>query len=88
MEKKKEEKPAYKKDYLYMAYRGKEYLWLAFAAISIIMTISELVTRKEGETNEGAWYFLGLTFLSGLFYSFNRYRRIKFEKRAQEAEKK
>ncbi len=85
--KKQEEKPAYKKDYLYMAYRGKEYLWLTFAVISVIMTIYEIVTRKEGEGNEGALYFVGLTFLSGLFYSFNRYRRIKFEKREEEKNK-
>jgi hypothetical protein len=81
MTKQKEEKPAYKKDYLYMAYRAKEYLWLGFAILSIILSIYELVTA---ETREEAMYFIGLTFLAGIFYSFNRYRRIRFEKRAQE----
>ena len=79
----KENTPAYKKDYLYKAYRAKEYLWLAFAIISIVISIYQLITG----TREEALYFVALTFLSGLFYSFNRYRRIKFEKREQEKNK-
>lgn len=81
MSKQKEEKPAYKKDYMYMAYRAKEYLWLGFAILSLILSVYELVTA---ETREKAMYFIGLTFLAGIFYSFNRSRRLKFEKRARE----
>jgi len=84
MKKENNTKPAYKKDYLYMAYRGKEYLWLAFAIISVVIAMYQLIS---GSTREETWYFIGLTFLSGLFYSFNRYRRIKFEKREAEKEK-
>ena len=86
-EKNKEAKP--QKSYLYLAYKGKEYLWLAFTIVSIILAVYEIITRKEGEGNEGALYFVGLTILSGLFYSFNRYRRLKWEKRdADEAKEK
>lgn len=81
MSKEKEEKPAYKKNYMYMAYRAKEYLWLGFSILSVILAVYELVTA---ETREEAMYFIGLTFLAGIFYSFNRYRRIKFEQRARE----
>ncbi len=79
--KEQENKPAYKKNYIYMAYRGKEYMWLAFAVLSVCITIYQLATNS---TNEETLYFVALTFISGLFYSFNRYRRIKFEKREME----
>lgn len=75
-----QEKPAYKKDYLYMAYRAKEYLWLGFAILSVGISVYQLTAG----TREEAMYFVGLTFLAGIFYSFNRYRRIKFEQRAKE----
>jgi len=79
----KEAKP--QKNYLYMAYRAKEYLWLAFTILSIIIAVYQLIAG----TREEATYFIGLTILSGLFYSFNRYRRLKWEKRdAEEAQKK
>jgi hypothetical protein len=81
----KENKPAYKNDYLYKAYVGKEYLWLFFAIISVVIAVYQLIA---GNSREEAIYFVALTFLAGLFYSFNRYRRIKFEKRATENEKK
>jgi hypothetical protein len=77
---KKEVKP--QKSYLYLAYKGKEYLWLAFSIISISIAVYQLITG----TREEATYFIGLTILSGLFYSFNRYRRLKWEKRDAEAE--
>ncbi|MGZ3866111.1 MAG: hypothetical protein ACXVC6_03390 [Bacteroidia bacterium] len=81
-QKNKEQKP--QKNYLYLAYRAKEYLWLAFTILSIIIAVYQLATG----TREEAIYFIGLTLLSGLFYSFNRYRRLKWEKRdAEEAEK-
>lgn len=80
--KNKEAKP--QKSYLYLAYKGKEYLWLAFTIISIIIAVYQLITG----TKEEATYFIGLTVLSGLFYSFNRYRRLKWEKRDAEAEQK
>ncbi|MGZ3864529.1 MAG: hypothetical protein ACXVPN_16560 [Bacteroidia bacterium] len=75
----KESKP--QKNYLYLAYRAKEYLWLAFTILSIIISIYQLIAG----TREEATYFIGLTVLSGLFYSFNRYRRLKWEKRDAEA---
>lgn len=84
MTKNKESKPAYKNDYLYKAYVGKEYLWLAFAILSVIISVYQLIAG----TREEAMYFVALTFLAGLFYSFNRFRRKKFEKRAEESEKK
>jgi uncharacterized membrane protein len=78
--------PKQQKNYLYLAYKGKEYLWLAFTIISIGIAIYLLIT---GAAQEEVIYFIGLTILSGLFYSFNRYRRIKWEKReAEEAELK
>lgn len=70
-------RPAYKDNYLYKAYRAKEYLWLAFALLSICISVYQLIAG----TREEALYFIALTFLAGLFYSFNRYRRIKWEKR-------
>jgi hypothetical protein len=84
MTKNKEPKPAYKNDYLYKAYVGKEYLWLFFSIVSVVIAIYQLIAG----TREEAIYFVALTFLAGLFYSFNRFRRKKFEKRAEEAEQK
>jgi len=73
------------KNYLYLAYKGKEYLWLAFTILSIIISVYQLIAG----TREEALYFIGLTILSGLFYSFNRYRRLKWEKRdLEEAQSK
>ena len=80
--KNKEVKP--QKNYLYLAYKGKEYLWLAFSIISIIISVYQLIAG----TREEAIYFVGLTILSGLFYSFNRYRRLKWEKMDLEEAKK
>jgi len=83
MKKQEENKPAYKQDYLYKAYRGKEYLWLAFSVISVIIAVYQLIAG----TREEALYFVALTVLAGLFYSFNRYRRRKFEEREEAAQK-
>ncbi len=81
--KNKEGKP--QKNYLYLAYKGKEYLWLAFSILSIILSVYQLIAG----TREEALYFVALTVLSGLFYSFNRYRRLKWEKRdLEDAQKK
>jgi len=74
----KEAKP--QRHYLYVAYKAKEYLWLAFAIISVCISVYQLIA----DTREEAIYFVALTIISGLFYSFNRYRRLKWEKREPE----
>lgn len=84
MSNKNQERPAYKDNYLYKAYRAKEYLWLGFAGLSVIISVYQLIAG----TREEATYFIALTFLAGLFYSFNRYRRIKWEKRESNETKK
>lgn len=71
---KKENKPP--KDYLHLAYKGKEYLWMAFTVISVCISVYQLIAGSWEE----ALYFIALTFLSGIFYAFNKYRRKKFEK--------
>ena len=82
----KNKEPKTQKNYLYLAYKGKEYLWLAFTIISIVISVYQLI---NGAKQEEALYFVALTILSGLFYSFNRYRRLKWEKRdAEEAKNK
>ena len=68
------------KDYLYLAYKGKEYLWLGFSILSILISIYCLIKSDR----EQAMYFIGLTFLAGVMYSFNRYRRKKMEQREKE----
>ena len=68
------------KDYLYLAYKGKEYLWLAFVVISVVLAIYCLIKSDR----EQALYFIVLTFIAGLLYSFNRSRRRKMEARAKE----
>ena len=65
------------KDYLYLAYKGKEYLWLAFVVLSVVLAIYCLIKRDR----EQALYFVVLTFIAGLLYSFNRYRRKKLQER-------
>ena len=70
------------KDYLYLAYKGKEYLWLGFSILSILISIYCLIKSDR----EQAMYFIGLTFLAGVMYSFNRYRRKKMEQREREKE--
>lgn len=72
------------KDYLYLAYKGKEYLWLGFAIISILLSAFSLVKGDQ----EQAIYFIVLTFVAGLLYSFNRSRRRKMEARAKEQQTK
>jgi len=68
------------KDYLYLAYKGKEYLWLGFAIISILLSGYNLIKGDR----EQSLYFIVLTFVAGLLYSFNRSRRRKMEARAKE----
>ncbi len=68
-----------KKDYLYLAYKGKEYLWLAFVIISVLLAIYCLIKSDR----EQALYFIVLTFIAGLLYSFNRSRRRKLEAKAK-----
>jgi len=53
------------KDYLYLAYKGKEYLWLGFTILSILISAYFLI-KSDGEQ---ALYFIALTFLAGLLYS-------------------
>lgn len=72
------------KDYLYLAYKGKEYLWLAFVVISVILAIYCLIKSDR----EQALYFIVLTFIAGLLYSFNRSRRRKLEAKAKEEQAK
>jgi hypothetical protein len=73
-----------KKDYLYLAYKGKEYLWMGFAAISILLSVYSLIKGDR----EQSLYFIVLTFVAGLLYSFNRSRRRKMEARAKEQQEK
>ncbi len=68
------------KDYLYLAYKGKEYLWLGFAIISILLSGYSLI---KGDRDQ-AIYFIVLTFVAGLLFSFNRSRRRKMQARANE----
>jgi len=72
------------KDYLYLAYKGKEYLWLAFSIISVVLSVYCLIKSDR----EQALYFIVLTFVAGLLYSFNRSRRRKMEARAKEQQSK
>jgi hypothetical protein len=60
--------------------RINEYLWLFFAAVSIILTVYSLISGNR----EQAIYFLALTFLSGLFYSFKKRMRKRYEARELE----
>lgn len=78
-----EKKASYKDNYIYKAYRIREYMWLVFAIISVGASIYALAKSSREE----AIYFIALTFLSGLFFSFNRYRRRKWEKREEEGKK-
>jgi len=78
----KEQKP--QKDYLYLAYKGKEYLWLGFSILSILLSAYCLIKSDR----EQALYFIALTFIAGLLYSFNRSRRRKMEARAKEKQEK
>jgi L-asparagine transporter-like permease len=73
-----------KKDYLYLAYKSKEYLWLGFVIISVVLAIYCLIKSDR----EQALYFIVLTFIAGLLYSFNRSRRRKLEARAKEEQVK
>jgi uncharacterized membrane protein YfcA len=74
----KEQKP--QKDYLYLVYKGKEYLWMGFSILSILLSAYCLIKSDR----EQALYFIALTFIAGLLYSFNRSRRRKMEARAKE----
>jgi hypothetical protein len=66
------------KDYLYLTYRGKEYLWLAFLVLSVVLSVYSLI---KGD-HEQSIYFIVLMFLAGLLYSFNRSRRKKLQNNA------
>jgi uncharacterized membrane protein YfcA len=78
----KEQKP--QKNYLYLAYKGKEYLWMGFSILSILLSAYCLIKSDR----EQALYFIALTFIAGLLYSFNRSRRRKMEARAKEKQEK
>ena len=78
----KEQKP--QKDYLYLAYKGKEYLWMGFSILSVLLSAYCLIKSDR----EQALYFIALTFIAGLLYSFNRSRRRKMEARAKEKQEK
>lgn len=68
-------------DQLYKIIRINEIMWLVFGVISIILTVYSMLTSGR----EQAIYFLALTFLSGLLYSFKRRQRIRYQKRETEA---
>jgi len=72
------------KDYLYLVYKGKEYLWLGFVIISVLLAVYCLIKGDQQQ----ALYFIVLTFIAGLLYSFNRSRRKKMDARAKEEQKK
>ena len=78
----KEQKP--QKDYLYLVYKGKEYLWLGFLILSVLLSVYCLIKSDR----EQAIYFIVLTFIAGLLYSFNRSRRRKLAARAKEKHEK
>lgn len=59
-----------------------EYLWLFFIIISISLTAYMLIVNDRSQ----AIYFLVLTFISGLFYSFKRRQRKKHSERIINAE--
>jgi len=59
-----------------------EYLWLFFIVISVILTSYMLITNDRSQ----AIYFLVLTFVSGLFYSFKRRQRKKHAERIEKYE--
>jgi hypothetical protein len=64
-------------DNLYKIIRINEIMWLVFGCISIILTVYSLITSGK----EQAIYFLALTFLCGLLYSFKRAQRKRYQKR-------
>jgi len=59
-----------------------EYLWLFFIIVSISLTAYMLIVNNRSQ----AIYFLVLTFISGLFYSFKRRQRKKHSERIINAE--
>ena len=63
------------KDYIYLSYKGKEYLWMFFTCISILLAGYCLLKSD----NQQALYFIVLTFIAGILYSFFRSRRRKYE---------
>ncbi|MBS1647032.1 MAG: hypothetical protein JST67_06805 [Bacteroidetes bacterium] len=67
-----------KKDYLYLTYKGKEYLWLVFLVLSVILSVYSLI---QGD-REQSIYFIVLMFFAGLLYSFNRSRRKKLQNKS------
>lgn len=75
----KQEAAPQQPSYMYKMFKYKEYLWLGFAILSLIISVYELIQGTRDE----AMYFIALTLLAGLFYSFNRYRRKKYDKEAE-----
>ena len=69
-----------KNDQLYKIIRINEIMWMIFGGIAIVLTVYSLITGSR----EQAIYFLALTFLSGLLYSFKRRQRIRYQKRETE----
>ena len=78
---KQQSKP--QKDYLYLTYKGKEYLWLVFLILSAILSVYSLIKGDR----EQSIYFIVLLFLAGLLYSFNRSRRKKLQAKAEDPKK-
>ncbi len=59
-----------------------EYLWLFFIVVSVCLTAYMLIVKDRSQ----AIYFLVLTFISGLFYSFKRRQRKRHAERILNAE--
>ena len=59
-----------------------EYLWLFFIIVSVILTSYMLISNDRSQ----AIYFLVLTFISGLFYSFKRRQRKRHTERIEKYE--
>lgn len=78
-QKQKQAGPA-QKPMLHKIIRINELLWLFFIIVSVSITIYSLIVGNR----EQAIYFIALTFLSGLFYSFKKAQRKRYEKRELE----
>lgn len=62
---------------MYKILKFNEWLWLFFAALSIILCVYSLITKN----NDQSLYFIVLTFMAGIFYALKRGQRKRYEKR-------
>jgi nicotinamide riboside transporter PnuC len=61
-----------------------EYLWLFFVCVSIILTAYSIIVGQR----EQAIYFIVMTFLAGIFYSFKRRQRKRQQERLNNPDSK